>query len=148
MKLKIFLCQFPNPLTLRVSGMGGYTSKWEKSQNHCTLVCSTTVCPVHNFPPPSELLVCYQPHRQEVMPGQKSIYETFLAMTDPIYFLIRDGTLLYAGVDYKLTLCRLQDIYHGQPYARVDLNPMPESTLFPSHGLIIRPEGSLLYCVV
>jgi hypothetical protein len=41
-------------------------------------VCSTTVCPVHNFPPPSELLVCYQPHRQGVMPGQKSIYETFL----------------------------------------------------------------------
>ncbi len=22
--------------------------------------------------------------------------------------------------------------YHGQPYARVDLNPMPESTLFPN----------------
>ncbi len=39
----------------------------------------------------------------------------------------------YAGVDYDLTLCplqsRLQIIYHGQPYARVDLNPMPESTL-------------------
>ncbi len=41
-------------------------------------MCRTTVCPVHNFPPPSELLVCYQPHRQGVMPGQKSIYETFL----------------------------------------------------------------------
>jgi hypothetical protein len=40
----------------------------------------TTVCPVHNFPPPSELLVCYQPHRQTVMPCQKSIYETFLGM--------------------------------------------------------------------
>ena len=37
-----------------------------------------SVCLVHNFLPPSELLVCYQPHRQEVMPGQKSIYETFL----------------------------------------------------------------------
>ncbi len=37
MKLKIFFCQFPNPWTLRVSGMGGYTSKCEKSQNHCTL---------------------------------------------------------------------------------------------------------------
>ncbi len=39
----------------------------------------------------------------------------------------------YAGVDYNLTLCplqnRLQHIYHGQPYAKVDLNPMPESTL-------------------
>jgi hypothetical protein len=28
-----------------------------------------------------------------------------------------------------------QHIYHGQPYARVDLNPMPESTLSPSQGL-------------
>ncbi len=39
----------------------------------------------------------------------------------------------YAGVDYNLTLCplqrRLQHIYHGQPYARVYLNPIPESTL-------------------
>jgi hypothetical protein len=25
-----FFCQFPNPWTLRVSGMGGYTSKCEK----------------------------------------------------------------------------------------------------------------------
>ncbi len=30
MKLKIFFCQFPHPWTLRVSGMGGYTSKCEK----------------------------------------------------------------------------------------------------------------------
>jgi hypothetical protein len=30
MKLKNFLGQFPNPWTLRVSGMGGYTSKCEK----------------------------------------------------------------------------------------------------------------------
>ncbi len=30
---------------------------------------------------------------------------------------------------------RLQHIYRLQPYARVYLNPMPESTLFPSHGL-------------
>jgi hypothetical protein len=30
MKLKNFFCQFPNPWTLRVSGMGGYTSKCEK----------------------------------------------------------------------------------------------------------------------
>jgi hypothetical protein len=41
----------------------------------------------------------------------------------------------YAGVDYNLTFCPLQsplqNIYHGQPYARVDLNPMPESTLTP-----------------
>ncbi len=26
---------------------------------------------------------------------------------------------------------RLQHMYHGQPYARVDLNPMPESTVSP-----------------
>ncbi len=39
---------------------------------------TTTVCLVHNFPPPSELLVCYQPHRQTAIPSQKSIYETFL----------------------------------------------------------------------
>jgi hypothetical protein len=41
-------------------------------------VGSTTACPVHNFTPPSELLVCYQPYRQKVVPGQKSVYETFL----------------------------------------------------------------------
>ncbi len=38
MKLKFFFCQFQNPWALRVSGMGGYTSKCEKSQNHCTLL--------------------------------------------------------------------------------------------------------------
>jgi hypothetical protein len=30
MKLKKFFCQFPNPWALRVSGMGGSTSKCEK----------------------------------------------------------------------------------------------------------------------
>jgi hypothetical protein len=47
----------------------------------------------------------------------------------------------YAGVDLNLTLCplqsRLQHIYHGQPYARVDLKPRLESTLSPSQGLWI-----------
>ncbi len=38
MMFKKFFCHFPNPWTLRVSGMGGYTSKCEKSQNHCTLL--------------------------------------------------------------------------------------------------------------
>jgi hypothetical protein len=37
-KVEIFFGQFPNPLALRVSGMGCYTSKCEKSQNHCTLI--------------------------------------------------------------------------------------------------------------
>jgi hypothetical protein len=56
----------------------------------------------------------------------------------------------FAGVDYNLTSCplqsRLQHIYHGQPYARVDLNPMPELTSIcqsrlypPSQGLWIWP---------
>ncbi len=44
----------------------------------------------------------------------------------------------YAGADYNLTLCplqsRLQHMYHGQPYTRVDLYPMPESTLSPNQG--------------
>ncbi len=58
----------------------------------------------------------------------------------------------YAGVNYNLTLCppqsRLQHIYHGQPYAgaalnpyaRVDFNPMPETTLSPSQGLWVWPQ--------
>jgi hypothetical protein len=29
----------------------------------------------------------------------------------------------YARVDYNLSLCRLQHIYHGKPYARVDFIP-------------------------
>ncbi len=41
----------------------------------------------------------------------------------------------YAGVDYNLTLCppqsRLQHIYDGEPYAKLDVNPVPESTLSP-----------------
>jgi hypothetical protein len=37
-EVEIFFCQFPNPWTLRVSGMGCYTSKFEKSLNHWTLV--------------------------------------------------------------------------------------------------------------
>ena len=35
-----FFGQFTNPWTLRVSGMGCFTSKCEKSQNHCTLIYS------------------------------------------------------------------------------------------------------------
>jgi hypothetical protein len=49
----------------------------------------------------------------------------------------------YAVVDYNLTLSRLQGrlqyIYHGHPYARVDLNSVPESTLSSSQGLRIWP---------
>ncbi len=60
------------------------------------------------------------------------------------------GTL--CRVDYNITLCplqsRLQHIYHGQgqPYAKVDLNPMPESTLSPfGSGLSI--QDSIRYHV-
>jgi hypothetical protein len=50
----------------------------------------------------------------------------------------------YAGVDnYKLTFCplqsRLQHIYHG--HARVDLNPMPETTLSPQSGTLNLASG-------
>ncbi len=49
----------------------------------------------------------------------------------------------YAGVDFNLTLCKiqsgLQHIYHGELYARVDLNPMPESTFSPGQGPCIWP---------
>ena len=38
-----------------------------------------------------------------------------------------------------LTLSRLQHNYHWQPYARVDLNPMTESTLSSSLGHKIWP---------
>jgi hypothetical protein len=57
MKFKIFFCQFPNPLTLRVSGMGGYNSKCEKSQNHCILLEGSVIAqkecgPINiNLPP-------------------------------------------------------------------------------------------------
>jgi hypothetical protein len=33
-----FFLPISKPWALRVSGMGGYTSKCEKSQNHCTLL--------------------------------------------------------------------------------------------------------------
>jgi hypothetical protein len=36
-EVEFFFCQFPIPWVFRVSGMGCYTSKCEKSQNHCTL---------------------------------------------------------------------------------------------------------------
>ena len=46
MKLKNFFCQFPNPWTLRVSGMGGYASKCEKKSKslHPNAHVSMQVC--------------------------------------------------------------------------------------------------------
>jgi hypothetical protein len=57
----------------------------------------------------------------------------------------------YAGVDYNLTFCRLQHIYHGQAYAKTDLYLMLVSTSSPSQGLWIWPQCDtnalhLLYC--
>jgi hypothetical protein len=49
MKLKIFFCHFLNPWALRVSGMGGYTSKCEKSQNHCTLMAMRMKFAAYSF---------------------------------------------------------------------------------------------------
>jgi hypothetical protein len=46
----------------------------------------------------------------------------------------------YAVVGNNLTWSRLQRICHGQPYARDDLNSMPESTLSTSQGLRIWPQ--------
>jgi hypothetical protein len=45
----------------------------------------------------------------------------------------------YAGVDYNLTLCpiqsRLQHIYHGQPYAKVDFIPQSKLWIWPLGSL-------------
>jgi hypothetical protein len=63
--------------------------------------------------------------------------------------MVYETLLCHAGVDYNLTLSplqsRLQHIYHVQPYARVDLNPMPESTLSPSQGVWIWPQFRIYY---
>jgi hypothetical protein len=47
----------------------------------------------------------------------------------------------YAGVDYTTSpyvhsRVDSNTFYHGQPYARVDLNPTPESTLSPESGTL------------
>jgi hypothetical protein len=61
-------------------------------------------------------------------------------------------TYIYAGGDYNLTLCplqsRLQHIYHAQPYARVDLNPMTEPTLSPSQGHWIWPQDIRVFFLI
>jgi hypothetical protein len=50
------------------------------------------------------------------------------------------GLGLYAGVDYKLNLCPLQNRLQltclGQLYARVYLSPMTEPTLSPQSGTL------------
>ncbi len=58
----------------------------------------------------------------------------------------------FSGADY-LNLCQLQSrfqhMYHGQPYFRVDLNPVPESTLSSSQRLNIWPQFYLaIPCIV
>jgi hypothetical protein len=50
-----FFLPIPNPWALRVSGMGCYTSKCEKSQNHCTLLCKHEL--IRNFGP-NQIFIC------------------------------------------------------------------------------------------
>jgi hypothetical protein len=60
----------------------------------------------------------------------------------------------YAVVDYNLLSRlhnRLQHIYHEQPYARVDVDPMPKSTLSSSQELRIWPQTTqqpVLYHII
>ncbi len=46
---------------------------------------------------------------------------------DPMPKLTVPSPYVHSGVDSHM--------YHWQPYARVDINPMPESTVSPSQGL-------------
>jgi hypothetical protein len=86
MKLKIFLGQFPNLWTLRVSGMGGYTSKCEKSQNHCTLMYIECVSAkiISDPPPPNPPLEfrkwCYKVARQKFRPKSSKGAEFWLIL--------------------------------------------------------------------
>ncbi len=51
---------------------------------------------------------------------------------------------LFAGESHQVVKFTVpyQHPYHGQPYARVDLNSVPESTLSPSQGLRLWPLKS------
>ncbi len=51
----------------------------------------------------------------------------------------------YARVDspYVHSMNRLQQFYNRQTYARVDLNPLLESTLSPNQGVWISPQVTL-----
>jgi hypothetical protein len=49
MKLNFFL-PISRSMGLRASGMGYYTSKCEKSQKHCTLLCSQARLASRNMP--------------------------------------------------------------------------------------------------
>jgi hypothetical protein len=55
----------------------------------------------------------------------------------------------YAGVDYNLTFCRLQDMYHGQSYARVDFIPHSgtknSASVFPYKKCLKSPFFPLNY---
>ena len=48
---KKFFSQFPNPWALRVSGMGGYTSKCEKKSKSLHPIIHIFPGSVHIFPP-------------------------------------------------------------------------------------------------
>jgi hypothetical protein len=100
---------------------------------------SITVCPVNIFPPPTELLVCYQPHRLEVMPGQKSIYVTFLVTTGssspagkPVAWTVhRSQVREYTGHRSESTQVTGQREYRSESKQQVDLHQLAH----PQHGL-------------
>jgi hypothetical protein len=52
MKLKNFFCRFPNPWTLRVSGMGGYASKCEKKSKSLHPIAQAVILRVAVLPWP------------------------------------------------------------------------------------------------
>ncbi len=78
---------------------------------------NTTVCPVHNFPPPSKILVSYQPFRHKVMTGQKSIYKTFLGQTSCRHPLPESLDELHQDEPHqgKLTEHGSRSLWQGKP---------------------------------
>ncbi len=102
MKFKIFFCQFPNPWALRVSGMDGYTSKCEKSQNHCTLFFCTVLCKKsrkqNDFIIPQRTLSVWQMKKGEGRTGSHAVANTYACMCS-IYSLLRSMSDVSMHVD-------------------------------------------------
>ncbi len=76
--------------------------------------------------------------RSHLLCGPKAESKEKHGVWDPMPELTITSPYVHSRVDS-------QHIYHGQPYARVDLNPMPESYLSPSQGLWIWPLFSSVY---
>jgi hypothetical protein len=52
---------------------------------------------------------CYQPHRQTAMPGQKSIYETFLESSSPLFSV-------HSSIEYRSTELLLRWFWRNLQY--------------------------------